>query len=171
MKSLKISVAGFAAMLIVLSISATVSAQQTVNYGTAGCGLGSVVFGTSEGIIQVFAATTNGTSASQTFGITSGTSNCVNRGVITQNKEQEAFFEANYGNLKSEMAAGEGEHLAALSSLMGCSDSSSAALASYTQTNYSAVVPNESTTPMQALYGYKLALSMDEELSQSCTLL
>ncbi len=44
-------------------------------YGVAGCGLGSMVFGNQEGGIQVIAATLNGTGI-QTFGITSGTSNC-----------------------------------------------------------------------------------------------
>src|SRR5262245_22752963 len=48
----------------------------TPGYGAAGCGLGSVFFGSKPGFIQVLAATTNGTSGNQTFGITSGTSNC-----------------------------------------------------------------------------------------------
>ena len=42
-----------------------------------GCGLGSLVIkDQSTVMLQVLAATTNGTSGSQTFGITSGTSNC-----------------------------------------------------------------------------------------------
>src|SRR6186713_935077 len=45
-------------------------------YGPAGCGLGSMIFEPDSGFTQVFAATTNGTSGNQTFGITSGTSNC-----------------------------------------------------------------------------------------------
>ncbi len=45
-------------------------------YGEAGCGLGSMIFGDSPGFVQVLAATTNGCSGSQTFGITTGTSNC-----------------------------------------------------------------------------------------------
>ncbi|QQR88624.1 MAG: DUF3015 family protein [Myxococcales bacterium] len=44
-------------------------------YGAAGCGLGSMLID-SDGFVQVFAATLNGTSGNQTFGITSGTSNC-----------------------------------------------------------------------------------------------
>ena len=45
-------------------------------YGPAGCGLGSLIFDADSGWTQIFAATTNGTSGNQTFGITSGTSNC-----------------------------------------------------------------------------------------------
>ncbi len=48
-------------------------------YGTAGCGLGSMAFGNQKGAIQILAATTNGLFGTQTFGITSGTSNCGER--------------------------------------------------------------------------------------------
>src|SRR6266545_2071443 len=46
------------------------------SYGLAGCGLGSMLIGSKPGIVQIFAATTNGSFGTQTFGITSGTSNC-----------------------------------------------------------------------------------------------
>src|SRR5215813_15499169 len=45
-------------------------------YGTAGCGLGSMVFGDQKGAIQILAGTTNWLFGTQTFGITTGTSNC-----------------------------------------------------------------------------------------------
>ena len=48
----------------------------TGSYGLAGCGLGSLVFESQPGFVQVLAATTNGTSWNNTFGMTSGTSNC-----------------------------------------------------------------------------------------------
>src|SRR5438309_10501086 len=46
-------------------------------YGLAGCGLGSMIFGDQKGAIQILAATTNSTFGTPTFGISSGTSNCV----------------------------------------------------------------------------------------------
>ncbi len=52
------------------------AAMSEKGYGMAGCGLGSLAFGDDNGKIQIIAATTNGTSGTQTFGITSGTSNC-----------------------------------------------------------------------------------------------
>ena len=52
------------------------SASFAGSYGDAGCGFGSMIFGNQAGFMQVFAATTNGTSGSQTFGITTGTLNC-----------------------------------------------------------------------------------------------
>src|SRR3954469_2639303 len=64
-------------------------------YGMAGCGLGSLIFGpvNSPGA-QILAATTNSTFGSQTFGITSGTSNCVSGGVVALDRQQTAFAEA-----------------------------------------------------------------------------
>ena len=45
-------------------------------YGMAGCGLGSILFGAKPGKIQILSGTTNGIYGNQTFGISSGTSNC-----------------------------------------------------------------------------------------------
>lgn len=66
---------------------------------------------------QVIAATTNGTSANQTFAISSGTSNCVQ----SYNKEVvEGFIDVNQPRLASELSQGEGEMLSTLEFLMGC---------------------------------------------------
>src|SRR4051812_16002049 len=89
--------------------TATASAQ---TYGMAGCGLGSLVFGQENTMLkQILAATTNGTFGSQTFGITSGTSNCTTAGVVKAQREQAAFVEVNFRDLKRDMAAGGGEFL------------------------------------------------------------
>lgn len=101
-------------------------------YGDAGCGLGSVVFGNKQGFTQVFAATTNGTFGSQTFGISSGTSNCGGSG-----KEATAFIEVNKASLKNDIAKGQGETVNSLSEMYGCK--SSAAFGKALQNNYSDV--------------------------------
>lgn len=88
-------------------------------YGMAGCGLGSV-FIKEKGIIQIFAATTNGTSGNQTSGITSGTSNCVSGERAAQLQQQENFFVNNMSNLSKEIARGDGESVRALSEQFGC---------------------------------------------------
>ena len=49
-----------------------------------GCGLGTQLWAGNEGLApKVLAATTNGTSGNQTFGITTGTLGCSQEGVIT----------------------------------------------------------------------------------------
>src|SRR6476620_4123342 len=76
-------------------------------YGMAGCGLGSLIFGpVNTPGAQILAATTNATFGSQTFGITSGTSNCVSGGVVALDREQTAFAEVNFNDLKRDMASG-----------------------------------------------------------------
>jgi hypothetical protein len=93
-------------------------------YGAAGCGLGSIVLGNKPGIIQVFAATTNGTSASQSFGITTGTSNCVGpSSAAAAQIEREVYVDMNFASLSKEAAQGSGEHLTALADIMGCAGS------------------------------------------------
>lgn len=87
-------------------------------YGPAGCGLGSIIFVPDSGFTQVFAATTNGSFGTQTFGITSGTSNCDEpaRGA----EGARAFVETNRVALAKDMARGQGETIAALTRLGGC---------------------------------------------------
>lgn len=93
-------------------------------YGAAGCGLGSIVIGTKKGMTQIFAATTNHTSASQTFGITTGTSNCLPPGEMADLRLQQSFVAANIAGLQTDIARGEGESLRAFSQTLGCTDES-----------------------------------------------
>ena len=47
------------AMIVGCLLLAGTGALAADRYGTAGCGLGSLVFGNQRGMVQVFAATTN----------------------------------------------------------------------------------------------------------------
>lgn len=136
-------------------------------YGMAGCGLGSQII-TSNGMMQTLAATTNGTSGSQTFGITTGTSNCVRSGVVLASKEQEAFFEANFDRIQMDIAQGGGEHLAALGAMFGCGEGVQAAMFALAQKSYEAVFPTATTTPAQALYALKITLAKDARVAGQC---
>ncbi|GAB4560832.1 MAG: hypothetical protein Tsb0020_07820 [Haliangiales bacterium] len=91
------------------------------HYGAAGCGLGSIIFGSQPGFVQVLAATTNGSFGSQTFGITFGTSNCSasGEGMISTR----SFVESNREVLAKDIARGSGETIATLTTLAGCADS------------------------------------------------
>jgi hypothetical protein len=133
------SVAVFAAAVLV---SLNVSAAP---YGMAGCGLGSLVFGNQPGIVQIFAATTNGIFGSQTFGITTGTSNCQDS--LTGRASVKVFIETNKEALAKDISRGQGETLKNLATLAGCSD---APLASATlQKNFIVIFPNEKVAPEQ----------------------
>jgi hypothetical protein len=102
-------------------------------YGMAGCGLGSVIVGKDGN--QVIGATTNGT-GTQTFGISSGTSNCVT--ATDKTAKIKNFIEANYESLITDMAKGNGESLTTLSSLYGCNKTK---FSQAVKTNYSVIAP------------------------------
>jgi len=87
-------------------------------YGTAGCGLGSIVFGAQTGPIQIVAATLNGTGG-QVFAITTGTSNC-DVGVF--GAQAAAFIETNHEVVSKELARGKGETVSNLAFLFRCTD-------------------------------------------------
>jgi Protein of unknown function (DUF3015) len=110
-------------------------------YGSAGCGLGSLVFGNQPGAVQILAATTNGTFGSQTFGITSGTSNC-GSGLMAMGTKN--FVEANREVLAKDISRGQGEAIGALTVINACQDSAKVGAA--LQRNFSAIFPTESAS-------------------------
>jgi len=132
-----------AAALLALSAPAAAaqsSLRGTGVYGTAGCGLGSMVFGNQPGAVQILAATTNGTGI-QTFGITTGTSNC-GPGLIAQGTKN--FVEANRETLAKDMSRGQGETIGALTVMAGCKDSHQVGAA--LQSNFGQIFPSEQAT-------------------------
>ena len=84
----------------------------------AGCGLGSFVFKSGGG--QISAATTNGSFGSQSFGITSGTSNCIPSKEMAVILKQQEFLAANMMTLQKELAQGEGDTVHAFADILGC---------------------------------------------------
>jgi hypothetical protein len=85
-----------------------------------GCGLGTMLFQdkADSTVLQAFQATTNGTFGTQTFGITSGTSECRTPAKFVSNKQLNEFVVANMDNLAKDMARGGGETLEAFADLM-----------------------------------------------------
>ena len=145
------------------------SVSAGAEYGMAGCGLGSMLFGRQNtAFAQVLAATTNLTGL-QTFGITSGTSNCVSGGVVRAEREQAAFVEVNFQDLKANMATGGGEYLASFATLLGCEDSAKPAFAKMTQDKLEVIMPSSTTTPSQMLVSIKEQIKASPSLAASCT--
>lgn len=131
-------------------------------YGTAGCGLGSIVFGSKPGFMQVFAATTNGTGF-QTFAITSGTSNC-----DSSAKNQiaaRAFVESNREAFAKDVSRGSGETITTLTSISGCSDS--AAVGVSLQKNFKRIFPNAAATNTDVSAAAVESLKQDKTLACS----
>ena len=157
-------------LLGVLAVSVAAfgaSVASAAPYGTAGCGLGSIVFGDDPGIVQIFAATTNGTFATQTFGITTGTSNCVDQG-RSASVDQEAFVKMNYASLMRDAASGKGEYLSAFATLLGCEEPAHAELFKVTQAKHQAIFTDDAQ-PMAVLDAVKAEAKQDDVLKNSCT--
>ncbi|MCK5883363.1 MAG: DUF3015 family protein [Bacteriovoracaceae bacterium] len=125
--------------MLIAALLVTSASSFAAQYGTAGCGLGSIVIGDKPGFMQVSAATTNGTSGSQTFGITSGTSNCASGA----SGNTAAFIQANKASLANDIARGTGETLNSLTAMYGCDDKQ---IGKVLQQNYNTIFPS-STTP------------------------
>src|SRR3990172_10937071 len=144
-------------LLLAVMFVATVFACSALaaGYGAAGCGLGSLVFGDQSGPVQIFAATTNGTSGSQTFGITSGTSNCPANPIVLAQRQQEEFVTNNFSGLAKEMATGEGEVLTVLAGLLGCPTMQQPRFNTLAQRNYESIFASDATTPAEMLTAVK----------------
>lgn len=136
-------------------------------YGDAGCGLGSLVMTKNTIVSQILAMTTNGTSWSQTLGITSGTSGCKRSGIVMNDQAQTHFVAANFQTLKEDMAKGAGESVVGLGALMGCPQSHLATFGSFMQSHYDSIVPTDAT-PDQVLENIHSALGADEVLGAAC---
>ncbi|HUJ60955.1 MAG TPA: DUF3015 family protein [Kofleriaceae bacterium] len=159
MKKLMIG-AALATMCLAAGGSTEVHAQA---YGTAGCGLGSIVLGNKPGIMQIFAATTNGTFASQTFGITSGTSNCSDTGGGPSSAK--AFIETNRDALAKDISRGRGETINNLATLSGCADAN--AVGATLQKNFKTIFPTADVTNTDVSGSVVNVLRSDKSLSCS----
>jgi hypothetical protein len=154
-----IALAVAAGLIGVTAFVPTVHAEDT--YGTAGCGLGSILFGNKPGIVQIFAATTNGISANQTFAITTGTSNCEDTASSAENTK--AFVQANREAVAKDIARGSGETIASLSTLAGCADS--AKVGATLQKSFKSIFPNEQVTDVAVSESVVSTLQSHAELS------
>ncbi|HYA85763.1 MAG TPA: DUF3015 family protein [Nitrospirota bacterium] len=86
-----------------------------------GCGLGTLIFqdkADNSTVLQSLQATTNDILGNQTFGITSGTSECKQPSKFAKNDRLIEFMVANMDNLAKEIAMGRGETLEAFAELL-----------------------------------------------------
>jgi Protein of unknown function (DUF3015) len=130
-------------------------------YGDAGCGLGSMAFGDQQGAIQILAATTNGLFGTQTFGITTGTSNC--QGMSGGAQASKVFVEANREALAKDIARGSGETIATLTWITGCNDSR--AVGATLQRSFKEISPDEGVPNEAVTAAILKTLKSDEALA------
>ena len=150
-------------ILGVIALS-TLSLSAFAGYGAAGCGLGSLVFQDKGAVQQILAATTNGTSGSQTFGITTGTSNCDSPALLKTSKI-EPFVEANMVAVNNDIAKGSVDTISSISNVYGCKDSKK--VGSTLQRNYKTIFPSNTASAKDV--SANLENVMRSDLSSTCT--
>jgi hypothetical protein len=156
----------FMAALAMAALSTTASTPaQAKAYGPAGCGLGSLIFEPDSGFTQVFAATTNGTFYTQTFGITSGTSNCA--GASGGAASAQAFVATNRVALARDIARGQGETIDGLSRLAGCR--ASGAVGSSLQRRFDRIFTDASASDEQV--GENVIEALRSDVALACSAL
>ncbi len=109
------------AMALVAMAAMTAFAAGGESHQNTGCGLGELAWqGKADGstLFQAFQSTTNGTFCSQTWAITSGTSDCKQPAKFVSNQRTNEFVVANMDNLAKDIARGKGETLEAFADLM-----------------------------------------------------
>jgi len=147
---------------LLLALSSQVSNAEE-KFGMAGCGLGSMMFGTSS---QVSAATFNSSGFNQGFGISSGTSNCLPANQMAAVEAQKHFFANNMQVLSKEMAQGSGEYVNALARTMGCKEESHPAFASEMQKSYSYIF--SAPGAMSSLDRVRSTIHENQNLNANC---
>jgi hypothetical protein len=150
-------------LVLIFGLLAMTSIAQAKLYGTAGCGLGNLLLGKKDN--QILAATTNNT-GTQTFGITSGTSNCVDAGAVKEARAVSVFIELNKVALSDDIAKGHGEHLTSLAQLLKCHDKQD--FGSRMQKSYRLIFPNAETQPDDVETSIRELIHTEKSLTQNC---
>ncbi|NVJ49766.1 MAG: DUF3015 domain-containing protein [Gammaproteobacteria bacterium] len=145
----------FSAMVLVGSTAAMAEAGP-------GCGLGAQVFkGKSGTVSHVLAATTNGTSGNQTFGMTSGTLGCDSSRTI---QVATLYMDSNIDKVASDMSKGDGEALNALAELMGIESKDKAHFNALLKNNFAKVFTSNETTSDEAIQNIVALMKQDDVL-------
>lgn len=132
-----------------------------------GCGLGAVLWDGQSGVFpQVLAATTNGTTGNQTFGITSGTLGCDAGGTIEYRASVQHYMGEQLDQVAADMSAGGGEHLTTLAELIEIPEADRKAFYETTQANFGRIFPDADTSARDALLNMQTVMREDAQMSQ-----
>lgn len=150
----------FAALLIFAPTAATA----VDNLG--GCGWGSKLFDGKRGLVSnIFAATSNSSYGTNTFGMSSGTSGCTQDGVVRSNWKTAMFIDGNKEKLARDMSNGGGETMESLVKLIGVQDQHKAAFFRLTKNNLAHIFASDNSKTDQVIYSLKQVLAADKDLA------
>lgn len=150
--------------LIVAAALVAASSASFASNGPAGCGLGTAVIfkNATQWYEHVLAATTNGTSGNQTFGMTSGTLGCeAANGPLAG---VQTYMDQNIEQLAADAARGQGESLNALSALIGVQAADKAEFDATVKAHFDAIFASADTTSAQSYDALVKAMSENATL-------
>jgi opacity protein-like surface antigen len=133
-------------MAVALAVVMSSSAFAASARNNVGCGLGTIMWenkADNSTLFQAFQATTNGTSGTQTFGISSGTSECQTNSKFVQNEKLIHFVQANMDNLAKDIATGKGETLDTFAEMLGVAPTQTASFNASLQANFDKIYTSE----------------------------
>ncbi len=137
-------------VLMVFVVSSAFAASKGGASGRAhrnvGCGLGTMLWqhNSDDSVLsQTLQVTTNGTCGNQTFGITTGTSECEQPANFAKNDRLNEFVVANMDNLAKDIAKGGGESLETFAELMQIPTEKRAEFYRNLQANFAKVFTSE----------------------------
>lgn len=152
--------------IVLGSLNVAAKAKFSRPYGYAGCGLGSVVMGKDGG--QLLAATTNGSTYNQLFGITFGTLNCVDGPGVEVAGNLDKFIVANRAHFEVDVVKGNGETLSAVSQILGCEKNEQ--FSSTLKSNYGKIFSQPSLKVNEISDNVINVIMDNEQLAQNCHL-
>lgn len=143
------------------SMSTVALADQDV-----GCGVGTILWAGQSGLVpKVLAATTNGSTGNQTFGISTGTLGCQQSGVITSRVRLTMYTGSNIEKLARDMSVGQGESLNVLADLMGVPATDKPAFFQATRAHFGTIFAPENVTAGQVLDALNGVMAADSTLA------
>jgi len=134
--------------------------------GGDGCGWGQLLFeGQSGTPIHVLAVTTNGTSANNTFGITTGTNGCSGKGTITYGGKEMIDVSMLMDEFSEDVARGDGEVITSVAVSLGVKPEDRAHFKQAMHENFNTLFPSANVTSDQLLASMWLVMKNDQTLS------
>ncbi len=135
--------------ILILSTTALLTTLSFANENT-GCGLGSQILKNQDSVMmQVFAATTNESSGTQTSGITSGTLGCAKPAKLVFNDKANRFVSENMDSLAMDISNGHGEALDTLATLLNVKNRD--IFASKLQSNFDKIYTSSNVTSAEVI--------------------
>ncbi|KAF0206480.1 MAG: hypothetical protein FD173_170 [Gallionellaceae bacterium] len=135
------------AFVLSMTVMAVPGAQAGTTQQTVGCGLGTMIFENSTGLLYSFLAMTTNAFTFDTVSMTLGIGNCP-AGASIRGKIA-SFIDFNKQQLAVEVAQGQGERLAALVEMFGVKESDRTAAISALKANQVAIFSQSSTAAIQ----------------------